>query len=198
MNRTRIRPYLFGPVFVLCMMISGWAGAHHVLGRPSYALNEDSNTPSAMQVETQIGDYFVNYMVYPAFPRAEVPGRINLYISPIGDGTPFDGEVTFKVKDDAWFAGEEEILGTQGIDDAVFRQGFQFSRDGNYIITATFNANGEPYVIDFPLRIGSPSAIGPLGIAVGVVVMILLTVSMLKRRHLLRSKIRQTREERRA
>ena len=41
--------------------------AHHVLGRPSYSLNEDSTTPPSMQVETQIGDYYITYMVFPAF-----------------------------------------------------------------------------------------------------------------------------------
>lgn len=45
------------------------AYAHHVLGRPAYSLNEDSNTPPSMQVETQIGDYLVNMMVFPAFPK---------------------------------------------------------------------------------------------------------------------------------
>jgi len=40
--------------------------AHHVLGRPSYSLSEDSTTPPSMQVETQIGDYYVTYMAFPA------------------------------------------------------------------------------------------------------------------------------------
>jgi len=53
--------------------------AHHVLGRPAYSLNEDSNTPPSMNIETQIGDYLVTAMVYPAFPRAGESGRINLY-----------------------------------------------------------------------------------------------------------------------
>jgi len=35
------------------------AFAHHVLGRPTYSLNEDSNSPPRMQLETQIGDYFI-------------------------------------------------------------------------------------------------------------------------------------------
>ena len=33
--------------------------AHHVLGSPTYSLNEDSNAPPRMQLETQIGDYFI-------------------------------------------------------------------------------------------------------------------------------------------
>ena len=60
------------------LVFADFAVAHHVLGRPSYSLGEDSNTPSSLQAETQIGDYFVTYMVFPAFPKPERPGRISL------------------------------------------------------------------------------------------------------------------------
>ncbi len=166
------------------------AVAHHVLGRPAYSLNEDSNTPPSMQVETQIGKFFVTYMVFPAFPRANEPGRINLYTSRIDDGKPHAGQITFSVKNDSWFSNDEEILGTQPIDDGVFRQGFQFSKDGNYIITARFEADDEPYIIDFPLTIGDASSSTPLTISIIIIVLFLATTNIIKRKQLLRSKLR--------
>lgn len=165
-----------------CLVYMHSAAAHHVLGRPSYSLSEDSNTPPSMQVETQIGNYFVTYMAYPAFPKANEQGRVNLYASHIDTGLPFIGEVTFRVRDDSWFAGNEEVLGVQAIDDNVYRQGFVFSKDGEYIITAEFFADGEPYIIDFPLRIGQPTAVGPLGIAIAVVACVLILVNVMQRR----------------
>ena len=107
------------------------AHAHHVLGRPSYALNEDSNTPSAMQVETQIGNYFVNYMVFPAFPRPNEAGRVNLYVRKLDGGAAFSGKIAFSVRDNSWaawlgLAANEEKLGSQVLDDNVYRQGFVF------------------------------------------------------------------------
>lgn len=175
------------------------AVAHHVLGRPAYSLNEDSNTPPAMQAEVQIGDYLVTYMVYPAFPRPKHPGRINLYASRIDDGTPYDGKVTFKVRNDSWLswfgvgdAGER--LGRQPPDDNVYRQGYLFDRAGDYIVSAEFQADGELYVVDFPLRIGEPAPIGPLGIAVGVLIAVLVTVSVVQRRRTMTGKIRAARD----
>ena len=53
---------------------------HHVLVRAAYALGEDSNTPPSLQGESLIGDYCVTYMIYPAFPKPNEPGRTNLYI----------------------------------------------------------------------------------------------------------------------
>ncbi len=176
-----------------------FAAAHHVLGRPAYSLNEDSNTPPSMQAEVQVGDYIVTYMVFPAFPRPKHPGRINLYASRIDDGKPYDGKVTIMARGDSWLswfgvgdAGEK--LGRQPPDDNVFRQGYLFDQAGDYIISAEFQADGELYVIDFPLRIGEPAPIGPLGIVVGVLIAVLVTVSVVQRRRAMTGKIRGARD----
>ena len=165
--------------------------AHHVLGRPSYSLGDDSNTPPSMQVETQIGEYYVTYMAFPAFPKPNEAGRVNLYASRIDNGRSFDGKVTFKIRDDSWFSKNEEVLGTQNIDDGVYRQGFVFSRTGKYIVTAEFEAGGEPYAIDFPLRIGDPSPMGPIGVTVAVIILVIVGVNITQRRRIQRVKAQQ-------
>ena len=172
-----------------------YAAAHHVLGRPAYSLNEDSNTPPSMQAETQIGDYLVTYMVFPAFPQPGKPGRINLYASRLDDGTPFQGKVTFKVRGDSWaswlgIGGDWETLGQQPADDNVFRQGYRFHDAGDYIISAEFEAGGEPYVLEFPLRIGPPPAVGPLGFIFGFGLVVFLIISIVQRRRSMTGKIR--------
>jgi len=174
------------------------AVAHHVLGRPSYGLNEDSNTPPSMQVETRIGEYFVNYMVFPAFPRPKQPGRVNLYVKRVDTGEPFQGDVVFRVRNDTWFGAQEQLLGVQRPDDNVYRQGFLFSEAGDFIITAELQAAGETRVIEFPLRIGKPWPLGLIGIAAAVVVVLLAAVSILQRKRLLTEKLRGTRSEARS
>ncbi len=194
--------------------MTGWlaagndAAAHHVLGRPAYALNEDSNTPSALQGDAHIGKYTVTYMVFPAFPKPGAAGRISLYVSAADAGTePFNGKVSFKVGADTWlsrlgFGAETKTLGTQPPDDHVYRQGFIFGQAGDYIVTAEFQAGGEAHVLEFPLRIGeahvlefplrigAPPGIGPLGIIIGGLVIVLVTVGAVQRRRSLTGKIR--------
>ena len=165
--------------------------AHHVLGRPAYSLGADSNTPPSMQIETQIGEYYVTYMAFPAFPKPNQRGRVNLYASRIDNGNTFNGDVLFKVKDDSWFSSKEEVLGTQKIDDGVYRQGFIFTKAGAYIITAEFQSDGEPYIIDFPLQIGEPDSIGPLGITVAILIFAIVGVNITQRRRLQRVKAKQ-------
>ena len=165
--------------------------AHHVLGRPAYSLGADSNTPPSMQVETQIGEYYVTYMAFPAFPKPNQRGRVNLYASRIDNGKTFNGDVVFKVRDDSWFSSKEEVLGTQKIDDGVYRQGFIFTKAGAYIITAEFSSGGEPYIIDFPLQIGEPDSIGVLGITVAILIFAIVGVNITQRRRLQRIKTKQ-------
>ncbi len=175
--------------------------AHHVLGRPAYSLNEDSNTPPSMQIEIQIGEFYVTYMVYPAFPKPGEQGRVNLYASRIDNGDTFDGEITFKVRDDIsmleqWFNDvEEEVLGIQTVYDGVYRQGFLFRQSGAYIITAQFEYNKEPYVIDFPLQVGKKTSMAPIGISIGIIIFTLLGVNIFQRRRLMQAKIRTARED---
>ncbi len=180
---------------LLTAAAAGSAQAHHVLGRPAYSLNEDSNTPPALQAEVIIGDYMVTYMVYPAFPKPGEPGRISLHATHVKDGKPYQGEVSFKARGDTWlswlgFGGEAVTLGTQPPDESVYRQRYEFHNAGDYIITAEFEAGGEPHVLEFPLRIGAPPGIGPLGIIVGLLVIVLVTVGVVQRRRSLTGKIR--------
>lgn len=178
-------------IYIVFFLISVDVLAHHVLGRPSYSLGEDSNTPPSMQVETQIGEYYVTYMAFPAFPKPGDAGRVNLYASRIDNGAAFNGKVAFKVRDDSFFSAKEELLGVQEIDDGVYRQGFVFQKAGNYIITAEFESNGEPYKIDFPLQIGEPFPVGPLGISISVIALLLIFVNITQRKRLARVKASQ-------
>ena len=169
--------------------------AHHVLGRPSYSLNEDSTTPPSMQIETQIGSYYVTYMVFPAFPSPNQPGRVNVYASRIDNGQPFQGEMKFKVFTDNFFKKKEAYLGTQAVDDNVFRQGFEFHESGKYIIRAEFESDGEPYQIDFPLLIGEPAKLGPIGFAIGLILIVLLAVNLIQRKRLTGDRIRSAHDQ---
>ena len=192
------RPAALLALVVIGLSSPSGAEAHHVLGRPAYSLNEDSNTPPSMQAEVRVGNYLLTYMVFPAFPRPGRPGRINFYAIGMDDGTPFEGKVTFKVRVVPWyswlgFEGHENLLGVQPADDKVFRQGFVIPEPGDYIISAEFFAEGEIYVADFPLRVGEPPVIGPIGILGGVLFVVLILASVIHRRRSMTGKIRATR-----
>ena len=183
--------YIFLAALMLLIPFHG-AAAHHVLGRPAYSLNEDSNTPPSMQGETLMGDYMITYMVFPAFPRPGEPGRIHFYTSPMGDAEPFTGKVGFSLRSDSWLgAGESIALGVQPPDDHVYRQSFQVEQIGDYLVSASFNVDGEIYVLDFPMRVGAPPLLGPLEITAGILLALLVMISLIQRRRAMTGKIRE-------
>lgn len=184
---------------LLSALLFNSALAHHILGRPAYSLNEDSNTPPSMNLETQIGDYFVTAMVYPAFPKPNERGRIHFYATHLDSDLPLDTNVEFIVTDDGFFGNSGgESLGAQVLEDSVYRQGFVFKEEGDYIITAQFQVAAEPYTIDFPLRVGNPFPVGLLGSIVAFVIVLLVGVSVFQRKHLASQKRRLAREEKQA
>ncbi len=162
------------------------AVAHHVLGRPTYSLSENTTTPPSVQIETQIGKYFVTVMAFPAFPRANEAGRIHLYGQRIDGKGSLAAPITFKVHDDNWFATNEEMLGTQMPLENIYKQAFIFNKDGDYIITAEYNSDGEPYTIDFPLTIGKPLPIGTIGFFSSLIFVSLISINVIQRRRMQR------------
>ncbi|MBF0368432.1 MAG: hypothetical protein HQL52_03150 [Magnetococcales bacterium] len=164
------------------------AGAHHILGRPSYSLNSEPNTPPSMQLETRIGDYLVTLMAFPAFPQAGEESWVKLSATHLDHGEPFLGRVIFSIRDDLLLGGHSEKLGEQRPVDGIYRQGVLLSQEGNYVVTARFEDNGEPYTIEMPLRIGQPLQSLPLLLAGGGIGLILLALAW-RKQHL--RKIRQ-------
>ncbi len=169
---------------ILTAMVAGPAAwAHHILGRPAYGYNGDASTPPSISLEVQIGKYSVNMMAYPLVLKPRQRVRIKLYATRLDTAQRFDGKVTFTVRDDGWLPAQEETLGVQTLNgDGIYAQGMEFSRDGNYIITAKFEAGGEPYVIDFPVVVGRPLPVGPLAAAGFLVATVLGAISLAKRR----------------
>jgi hypothetical protein len=191
-----MRISLFGTVVILLMgVLLETAVAHHILGRPAYNLNEDSNTPSSVQADAMIGDYMVTYMIYPAYPKPGEAGRINLYIKNVRGGAPYQEKVTFSARPDAWYNGlidssDVRILGEQPIDDHVYRQTFKIVEPGPYLFSAEIKINGEAHVLDFPLMIGAPPGISLTGIVVGLTLVILIGIGTAQRRRTRTGQIR--------
>lgn len=179
------------PVFALLLLFSWACQAHHVLGRPSYNLDEDTTTPPALELESQIAHFYVSFMAYPAIPDPHEHGRINVHISDTEQSKPYVGEVTFKARYDSYFKNGETLLGQQSIDDSVYRQGFVFEEPGNYIISAEFNENGKQYRVDMPLTVGEPGVMNSAALTITIVTLLLFAFSIYKRRQLHRLQARQ-------
>jgi hypothetical protein len=186
-------------IAVLWLGLAPPVAAHHILGRPAYSLNEDSNTPSSIQGEALVEDFMVTFMVFPAFPKPGEPGRIHLYIKPVDGSDPFQGKVAFKVEKENSipFLGNSKPapLGVQPPDSNVFRQSFKFSDAGDYLVTAEFKAGGKPLHVDFALRVGAPPALGLYEILFALLVAVIVIFGALHRKRAMTAKIRAAHDQ---
>ena len=57
-----------------------------------------------------------------------------------------------------------------------------------------FEADGEPYIVDFPLRVGAPATLGAFEYGVGAVLILLVAVTLMQRRRAMTGKVRGTQE----
>jgi hypothetical protein len=64
------------------------------------------------------------------------------------------------------------------------------------VVTAAFEAGDDPYTINFPLRIGEPPLVGPFGIAVGTLLILLVAITAIQGRRAMSGKIRGAHENR--
>ena len=159
------------------------AAAHHILGRPAYGYSGDASSPPSISLEVQIGKYTANMMAFPLELKPHDPVRIKMYATRLDNGQAFDGQVTFSVRDDGWLPAKEETVGVQTLNgDGVYAQGMEFSKDGDYVITASFEADGEPYVVDFPVVVGRPLPVVELAAGGLLVAGVLGGISLAKRR----------------
>jgi hypothetical protein len=170
-------------VMLTALAAAAPASAHHILGRPAYGYNGDASSPPSISLEVQIGKYNATMMAFPLELKPRQPVRVKLYATRLDTAQRFDGAVTFTVRDDGWLPAAEETLGVQTLNgDGVYAQGMEFSRDGDYVITAKFESDGEPYIIDFPVVVGKPLPVVPLAAAAGLVAAVLGAISWAKRR----------------
>jgi ferredoxin-type protein NapG len=150
------------------------AWGHHVLGRPSHNLSAHNATPSGLSLETPLGEYFLQAMVYPGDPQPQERIRFHVYARHIQLGTPYDGEVVFAIRAEGrwwhpwwrWLGRAptqipERVLGRQRAEDAIFRQQFTVAQAGDYTLVARFTAAGRPYEVEFPLTVAAPEAGNP-------------------------------------
>ncbi len=173
------------------ILFAGAAQAHHVLGRPAYSLGEDSNTPPGTEVEVQVGAFAISYMAFPAFPQPGERGRLNVYAAHLKEGHPFAGEMAFKVRKQGWFGdSREHLLGTQRPDDGVHRQGYALDQAGNYMVVVEFEAEHEPYRLEFPLQVGQPSRLPAIAMGTAIFVVLAIAAMLLRRRRRARGQAR--------
>ena len=145
---------------LLLLLSTSTVAAHHILGIPHYAYDEQYPQTPVLTYRVEAGPHEVKMTGYPGKPRPGEQCALHVYIRRLDDGCPFDAGVRFTVM-------QENLLGTDPIiygpieaslEEAVYKFYPLFANEANYVARLEFEAEGVPWIIDLPMVAGEPGS----------------------------------------
>jgi len=152
-------------VFIL---IAPSAFAHHILGVPHYAYDEEYPQAPVLTYSVEAGPHNVRMTGYPGSPRPGERCSLHVYVSRVDTGVPFDGSVTLTVMQDRMIGANTIVYGpmTGELEEAMFKFFPVFEDEANYTVRIEYEAEGAPWIIDLPMVAGEPGS--PWSVVLGV------------------------------
>jgi hypothetical protein len=179
-------------VMVAVLAGAGAAHAHHILGIPHYAYDEQYPQTPVLTYRVDAGPWTVKMTGYPGVPQPGERTSLHVYLQHAASGRLFDGPVTLTVRRDRLLGTDPVVYGpvTTTIEEAVFKFHPEFAETANYVAHVHFDADGEPWDLELPIVVGEPGS--PwlvLGGVAATLIVFLLVVRALR--------IKRAREDRR-
>lgn len=165
--------------FTFMLLCSSPAGAHHILGIPHYAYDEDYPQTPVLTFHVVAGPYDVRMTGSPGNPQPGEACSIHLYITRGDSGAPFDDKVTLTVLKDSFLRADPVIYGPveARLEEAMYKFFPRFDSEGNYMVRVAFEAEGKSWVIDLPMVAGEPgSPWAMLGVFVGGLIVLVVVI----------------------
>ena len=161
------------------LAVSGSAGAHHILGIPHYAYDEDYPQAPVLTYRAEARGYEVKVTGYPGVLEPGDRSTIHVYIRDLRVDALLDTTVRLTVRRDALFGADPIIYGPMDaqLDEAVYKFHPRFELEANYLASVEFATAEEPWTVDVPLVVGEPgSPWTVLGTAGGALILFLVVV----------------------
>ncbi len=134
--------------------------AHHILGIPHYAYDEEYPQTPILTYRVEAGAYEVSMTGYPGVPKPGERCDLHVDLKHMRAGTPFPGKVTMTVFEDRLFGEDPVVYGPieTDADLSLFRFHPIFEAEANYLIRVEYHAEGAPWILDLPMAVGTPGS----------------------------------------
>ena len=167
------------------LILSFQASAHHILGVPHYAYDEEYPQTPVLTYSVNAEGYMVKMTGYPGHPEPGERCSVHVYALSPELGAPFDGTVTMTVRRDRAFGKDPVIYGPveAEIEEAIFKFYPTYDAEARYLIDVTFDREGAPWTIRLPIEIGEPSSpwsVVFFGIGAALIGFVLLRAFLIK------------------
>ena len=160
------------------LMVPARCAAHHILGVPHYAYDEEYPQTPVLTYSAEAGDFEVKTTAYPSEIVAGEPVTLHVYVRDSRSGTPYDGTVTMRIDRKRGLAAPAPVYGpiNAELDERIYKFHPIFPVDARYRALLAFRADGESWTVELPLVIGEPASPWTIAGWVGAAVAILLFI----------------------
>lgn len=152
-------PFLIA--LALCLNLATHpAFAHHILGIPHYAYDEDYPQTPVLTYRVQAGPHEVKMTGYPGNPVPGERSSLHVYVTRLDTGEPFEDGVTLSVLKDRMIGEDPVVYGPidAPLEEAMYKFYPRYDEEANYLVRIFFEAEGEPWTIDIPIVVGEPGS----------------------------------------
>jgi len=155
------------------------AAAHHILGIPHYAYDEQYPQTPVLTYRVAAGPWQLEMTGYPGVPQPGERMSLHVYARHRSSGRLLDVPVTLTVRRDRLLGTDPVVYGpiAASLEESVFKFHPELEETANYVARIHFEADGEPWDLDLPIVVGEPGS--PwlvLGMVVGVAVVFVLVI----------------------
>ncbi len=172
----------------LWMFAPAAATAHHILGIPHYAYDEQYPQTPVLTYRVDAGAHEVRMTGYPGVPAPGERCSLHVYIRRSDSGATFDDQVTLTVSEDRLIGTDPVVYGpvTATLEESVYKFFPEFESEANYTARIEFHADNEPWMIDLPMVVGEPGSpwlvLAGVAVATSIFLVVIRAVRIKKRR----------------
>ena len=175
---------------ILVLLITPDVHAHHIMGIPHYAYDEQYPQTPVLTYRMEAGPYDVKMTGYPGMPQPGERCTFHIYIRRIDTGALYDGKVSLTVLQDRLIGQDPVIYGPveAGLEERVFKFYPEFKEEANYTTRISFVVEGTPWIVDLPVVAGEPGSpwvvLGSVGGGLAIFLIVVRAIRIKRRRRL--------------
>lgn len=137
------------------------AAAHHILGVPHYAYDEEYPQTPVLTYSAEAGRYEVKATAYPGELVAQEPVTLHVYVRDRASGAPYQGTVTLRIDRKRGMASPLPVYGPidAQLDERIYKFHPIFPLEARYRALLAFHAEGQAWYVELPLVVGEPASV---------------------------------------
>ena len=161
------------------LVVTAPSFAHHILGIPHYAYDEEYPQTPVLTYRVEAGRYEIRMTGYPGELEPGDQCSLHVYVRSVDTGELFDGDMMVTVTRDTLFGTDPIVYGpvTGGLEESVYKFYPRFETVDHFTARIEFYEDGTPWILEIPMVVGEPGSpktvlVGSIGALIAFLIVV--------------------------